>query len=30
MHCGYEPSAALGINAKPGDNWKLLSWMLRK
>jgi hopanoid biosynthesis associated radical SAM protein HpnH len=29
-HCGFEPSAALGINAKPGDNWKLLSWALRR
>ena len=29
MHCGYEPSAALGINSKRGDNLKLLSWVLR-
>jgi hypothetical protein len=29
MHCGFEPSAALGINAKFSDNFKLLSWMLR-
>ncbi len=29
VHCGYEPSAALGINSKPGDSWKLLSWALR-
>ena len=29
MHCGYEPSAALGINSKPGDTWKLLSWAIR-
>lgn len=29
MHCGFEPSAALGINSKPGDNWKLLGWALR-
>jgi hopanoid biosynthesis associated radical SAM protein HpnH len=29
MHCGYEPSAALGINSKPGDSLKLLSWVLR-
>jgi hopanoid biosynthesis associated radical SAM protein HpnH len=28
-HCGYEPSAALGINAKLSDGFKLLSWMLR-
>lgn len=29
VHCGYEPSAALGINGKPGDNWKLLTWAFR-
>lgn len=29
MHCGFEPSAALGINSRPGDNWKLLAWALR-
>lgn len=29
VHCGYEPSAALGINAKPGDNMRLLKWVLR-
>jgi hopanoid biosynthesis associated radical SAM protein HpnH len=29
VHCGYEPSAALGINAKPGDSFRLLSWALR-
>jgi hopanoid biosynthesis associated radical SAM protein HpnH len=29
MHCGFEPSAALGINSKFTDNFKLLSWMLR-
>jgi hopanoid biosynthesis associated radical SAM protein HpnH len=29
MHCGYEPSAALGINAKLGDSLKLLNWVLR-
>lgn len=29
VHCGYEPSAALGINFKPGDAWKLLSWALK-
>jgi hopanoid biosynthesis associated radical SAM protein HpnH len=28
-HCGFEPSAALGINAQPGDTWKLLSWVMR-
>ncbi len=29
VHCGYEPSAALGINAKPGDTLKLLSWAMK-
>jgi hopanoid biosynthesis associated radical SAM protein HpnH len=29
VHCGYEPSAALGINARRGDNWKLLRWAVR-
>lgn len=29
VHCGYEPSAALGINAKPGDSLRLLGWALR-
>jgi len=29
MHCGYEPSAALGINARPGDTLRLLRWVLR-
>lgn len=29
VHCGYEPSAALGINAKPSDSLRLLSWALR-
>ena len=29
MHCGFEPSAALGINSKPGDSLKLLSWAFR-
>ena len=29
MHCGFEPSAALGINSKFGDSVKLLSWALR-
>jgi hypothetical protein len=22
VHCGYDPSGALGINYQPGDNWK--------
>jgi hopanoid biosynthesis associated radical SAM protein HpnH len=29
MHCGFEPSAALGINARFGDSLKLLTWALR-
>ncbi len=29
VHCGYEPSAALGINAKFSDNFRLLTWALR-
>jgi hopanoid biosynthesis associated radical SAM protein HpnH len=28
MHCGYEPSAALGVNAKFGDGLKMLMWQL--
>jgi len=26
MHCGYEPTAALGIGAQPGDLWKTLKF----
>jgi hopanoid biosynthesis associated radical SAM protein HpnH len=26
VHCGYEPSAALGVNRKLGDSWKMLRW----
>ncbi len=22
VHCGYEPTASLGLNAQPGDTWK--------
>ena len=29
MHCGFEPSAALGINAGLADNLKLITWALR-
>lgn len=29
VHCGYEPSAALGINSKIGDSIRLLEWALR-
>jgi len=28
VHCGYEPSAALGVNAKWSDPFKMLSWQL--
>jgi hopanoid biosynthesis associated radical SAM protein HpnH len=28
VHCGYEPSAALGVNSKRGDNLKMLRWQL--
>ncbi len=28
MHCGYEPSAALGVNRKLGDSLKMLMWQL--
>jgi hopanoid biosynthesis associated radical SAM protein HpnH len=28
MHCGYEPSAALGVNGKLGDTLKMLLWQL--
>jgi len=26
MNCGYEPTAALGLNAKPGDMWKTIKF----
>jgi len=29
VHCGFEPSAALGINAGIADNLKMLAWTLR-
>jgi hopanoid biosynthesis associated radical SAM protein HpnH len=28
-HCGYEASAAYGINSQPGDTMKLVTWMFR-
>jgi hopanoid biosynthesis associated radical SAM protein HpnH len=28
MHCGYEPSAALGVNSKLGDSLKMMLWQL--
>ncbi|MBI1955948.1 MAG: adenosyl-hopene transferase HpnH [Acidobacteria bacterium] len=29
VHCGYEPSAALGVNGKLGDTFKMMAWALR-
>jgi hypothetical protein len=29
VHCGFEPSAALGINSRAGDNLRLLQFILR-
>jgi len=29
VHCGFEPSAAFGINSKFGDTFKLMSWAFR-
>jgi hypothetical protein len=28
VHCGFEPSAALGINVGLADNLKMLAWTL--
>jgi hopanoid biosynthesis associated radical SAM protein HpnH len=28
VHCGYEPSAALGVNKQMGDSLKMLMWQL--
>jgi hopanoid biosynthesis associated radical SAM protein HpnH len=28
VHCGYEPTAALGVNARLGDSLKMLMWQL--
>jgi hopanoid biosynthesis associated radical SAM protein HpnH len=28
MHCGFEPTAALGVDAKLGDSLKMLMWQL--
>ncbi len=25
-HCGYEPTASLGLNAQPGDTWKTIKF----
>ncbi len=29
VHCGYEPSAALGVNRKLGDSLKMIAWALK-
>ncbi|MBI4464947.1 MAG: adenosyl-hopene transferase HpnH, partial [Acidobacteria bacterium] len=29
VHCGYEPSAALGVNRRLGDTFKMMAWALR-
>jgi len=29
VHCGYEPSSALGINSRFADSFRLLEWVLR-
>ena len=26
VHCGYEPSAALGVNSRLGDTFKMMTW----
>jgi hopanoid biosynthesis associated radical SAM protein HpnH len=26
VHCGYEPTATLGLNAQPGDTWKNIAF----
>jgi hopanoid biosynthesis associated radical SAM protein HpnH len=28
VHCGYEPSAALGVNKKLGDSLKMMMWQI--
>lgn len=28
VHCGYEPSAALGVNSRLGDTFKMMTWAL--
>ncbi len=29
MHCGYEPTASLGLQARPGDTWKTVRIQFR-
>ena len=26
VHCGYEPTASLGLQARPGDTWKTIKF----
>jgi hypothetical protein len=26
VHCGYEPTASLGLQAQPGDTWKTVKF----
>ncbi len=28
MHCGFEPTAALGTDSKAGDLYKMFKWQL--
>lgn len=28
MHCGFEPTVALGTDSKHGDLWKMMTWQL--
>jgi Domain of unknown function (DUF3463) len=28
VHCGYEPSAALGVNSRLGDTFKMMMWQM--
>jgi hypothetical protein len=28
VHCGFEPSAALGVNATLADSFKMITWAL--
>ncbi|HET6384710.1 MAG TPA: DUF3463 domain-containing protein, partial [Armatimonadota bacterium] len=29
MHCGFEPTVAIGVNGKMGDTMKLIAWQLQ-
>jgi hypothetical protein len=26
VHCGYDPSGALGVDSKPGDTWRMIRY----